>query len=316
MRLLLVFIVIAANTWLAEGPANSAPVHGWVTGPANTTLATYHVFTSPAVGESVSYHVYRPTAHQAEPERRFPVLYWLHGSGEGILGIPGLCQFFNDAINTGQIPPAMIVFPNGLTPPGMWCNSKDGLTPVESMLINDLIPHIDATERTLATRNGRILEGFSMGGYGAGRLGLKHHHLFRAISMMGAGPLQLNFLEDDPNLAPINQRVQLFEQVWGSDMDYYLLQHPWTIAQAQANNLPGDLRLRIIIGTADSLLANNRLFRDRIASIQIPHEYLEINGIGHQPLPLISSIGPSNWAFYTAVLQPLQTGVPSWELYE
>jgi S-formylglutathione hydrolase FrmB len=263
----------------------------------------------------VSYHVYRPSAHQAEPERRFPVLYWLHGSGEGILGIPGLCQFFNDAINTGQIPPAMIVFPNGLTQ-GMWCDSKDGRTPVESMFISDLIPHIDATERTLATRNGRILEGFSMGGYGAGRLGLKHHHLFRAVSMMGAGPLQLNFLEDDPNLAPINQRVQLFEQVWGSDMDYYLLQHPWTIAQTQTNNLPGDLRLRIIIGTADSLLANNRLFRDHLVSLQIPHEYMELNGIGHQPLPTVTSIGPSNWAFYTAVLQPLESGVSYWDMYD
>ena len=309
MRLLLLFSALLlpwtllANGWVLTGPIAPDPVDGWVTEPANTTLATRHLFTSAAVGGPVSYHVYLPAAHQAEPERRFPVLYWLHGSGEGILGVPAFCQFYHNAITAGLMPPVIIVFPNGL-PTGMWCDSKNGRTPVESLVINDLIPHIDATQRTIATREGRILEGFSMGGHGAGRLGLKHSHLFRAISMMGAGPLQLDFLEDDPNLQPLEFRQRLFAEVYGNDMAYYLQQHPWTIAEAQAGSLPEDLRLRIVIGTEDTMLANNRLFRDHLTELGIPHDYIELEGVGHQPLATVQSIGPANWAFYRDVLAP------------
>lgn len=298
---LLLSSCLPGQTWLVTGPQAPEPVEGWVTEPANTALATQHILDSAAVGGPVSYHVYLPAAHAADPQRRFPVVYWLHGSGDGTLGIPALAQLFDNAMAAGAMPPAIVVFPNGL-PHGMWCDSKDGRTPVESMLIDDLIPHIDATQRTIAAREGRIIEGFSMGGYGAGRLGLKHHHLFRAISMMGAGPLQLDFLEDDPNLQPIELRERLFLQVYGGDMDYYLELHPWTIAEAEAENLPEDLRLRIAIGTLDRMLANNRLFREHLAALGIAHDYIEIEGVGHQPLATILGIGPANWAFYREVL--------------
>ena len=43
--------------------------------------------------------------------------------------------------------------------------SKGGTAPMESVLIKNLIPHIDATYRTIATRAGRAIEGHSMGGW-------------------------------------------------------------------------------------------------------------------------------------------------------
>ncbi len=43
--------------------------------------------------------------------------------------------------------------------------------PVETAFFSDLIPHIDATYRTIADRNGRLIGGYSMGGYGAIRYG-------------------------------------------------------------------------------------------------------------------------------------------------
>jgi putative tributyrin esterase len=48
-------------------------------------------------------------------------------------------------------------------------------------MINDLIPHVDATYRTIAAREGRAINGLSMGGYGALMLGLKHPEMFCAI---------------------------------------------------------------------------------------------------------------------------------------
>jgi len=272
----------------------------WVTAAAVTTRAEYRIFLSKAAGRPVSYHVYLPPAYATEPARRFPVLYWLHGSGAGISGVVPLCQFFGDAIDSGKIPPMIIVFPNGL-PNGMWCDSKDGATPMETILMEDLIPHVDDAFRTVAARDGRIVEGFSMGGYGAGRLGLKFADQFRAFSMFGAGPLQLDFLVEDPNLQPLPLREMLFAKVYGSDMDYYEAQTPWRLAEQQAGSLPDNLSIRMMVGDEDSMLDNNRALHAHFLALGIGHEYRELPGIGHSPLQTLQAISPSNWAFYRSL---------------
>lgn len=119
------------------------------------------------------------------------------------------------------------------------------------------------------------------------RIGLKYADLFRACSLLGAGPLQLDFLEDDPDLAPIEARRRLFEAVYGSDNDYYLAQHPRTWATARGGQLPPDHRIRIKVGAADNMLGNNRKLRDHLVSLGIAHDYLELPGVGHAALPTL-----------------------------
>jgi len=275
----------------------------WVTDAATTPRAGYQLLYSEAVGGPVSFHVYLPPPYALQPLRRFPVLYWLHGSGPGVLGIPALTQYFHDAIQARHIPPMIVVFPNGL-PDGMWCDSKDGARPVETMVIEELIPHIDRRYRTLADRSGRIVEGFSMGGYGAARFGLKHHRLFGAFSMMGAGPLQLDFLEDNPLLVPIEQRREIFATVYGSDMDYFEAQSPWRLAEMNATSLPPDLAIRQIVGQRDAMLPHNRLLHQRLVELGIAHEYTELEGIGHNAMDVLNALGAANFEFYNRVLRP------------
>ena len=272
----------------------------WVTAEAVTSLASRHLFRSALIGRPVSFHAMMPPSYDTETARRYPVLYWLHGSDGGTAGIASLSQFFRDAMVNGQMPHAIVVMANGL-PNSMWCDSKNGTSPVESIFIGELIPHVDRTFRTMASRAGRVVEGFSMGGHGAGRFGLKYADVFRACSLLGAGPLQLDFLEDDPDLAPIESRRRLFEAVYHSDNDYYLAQHPQTWATARAGQLPPDHRIRIKVGTADSLLANNRKLRDHLVSAGIAHDYLELPGVGHDALPTLSG-GANQWQFYREVL--------------
>ena len=50
--------------------------------------------------------------------------------------------------------------------------------PVETAFTQDLIQHVDSTYRTLASRDGRVVGGYSMGGYGAIRYSLAHPDLF------------------------------------------------------------------------------------------------------------------------------------------
>ena len=60
----------------------------------------------------------------------------------------------------------IVVLPNGLKD-GWWVDMADGSQPVESVILKDLIPHVDATYRTISDRRGRAVEGFSMGAGGA-----------------------------------------------------------------------------------------------------------------------------------------------------
>ena len=152
---------------------------------AGSASAVPHLQQRAAKGKSATISTL-PAAYDREPQRRFPVVYWLHGSGGGLSGIPPLAAHFDAAIEAGKTPPFLVVFVNGLIN-GMYVDWRDGSVPLETVIIKELVPHIDATFRTIATREGRMLDGFSLGGYGAARLGFKHPELFRAVSMLVRG---------------------------------------------------------------------------------------------------------------------------------
>ena len=118
----------------------AATAHGqWTTEPVSAPRVQYQTFASSAAGTTVSFHVYLPQAYDQQPNARFPVLYWLHGSGNPIAGIPWLSNFFATAMGQGRIPPMLVVFPNGMNY-SMWCDSKDGDVPMERVVLDDLIP--------------------------------------------------------------------------------------------------------------------------------------------------------------------------------
>ena len=276
---------------------------GWVTNPAESQLVEFRTFPSRAVGARVSYHVFLPKQYHSQPRRRFPVIYWLHGSGPGIRGIPALAQFFADAMDNEEMPPAIVVFPNGLHD-GMWVNSKDGRRPVESMVVRELLPLVDGKYRTIASRTGRIVQGFSMGGYGAGRLGLKYAEKFRALAMYGAGPLQRNFLDKDPNLKPLEIRKRIFQTTYGGDSNYFLANSPWQQAQARKTSLPPDFRVRLVVGQEDhQVLKGNVDFHDHLTSLGIGHSFQQIPGVGHNPQQLLAADRHELMEFYRDVLQ-------------
>jgi enterochelin esterase-like enzyme len=282
--------------WLACAASALAQ---WTTPPSAAPGVSYHTFWSPAAQATVSFHVYLPPAYQAEPSQRFPVLYWLHGSGNGVQGIPFISNWFATAMAEGHIPPMLVVLPNGMAS-SMWCDSLSGVVPMESVVIDDLIPHVDATFRTIAARHGRIVEGFSMGGSGAGRLGLRHADLFAGVSMLGAGPMQLDFMQapNDTSVPPA-QRAAIYQAVWGSSPDYYLAQHPWTILTQHAQtHISLGTEIRIGVGELDAMLPPNLDFHQHLLDLNVPHQLVVVPGVGHDPAQTLQGLGQSGWEFY------------------
>ena len=271
----------------------------WTTPPVSAPGVVYRTFWSASAEATVSYHVCLPTAYASDPAARYPVIYWLHGSGSPVAGIAPVSSWFRSATAQGRIPPVIVVFANGMGA-SMWCDSKDGRVPMESVVIDDLIPEVDASFRTIASRRGRVVEGFSMGGAGSGRLGIRRPDLFAGISLLGAGPMQLDFMDaPDGTDVPPRKRAALYEAVWGSDPAYYLDQHPWTIAERRAAaHAAACTEIRIGVGALDAMLAPNVDFDAHLTALGLPHVFTVVPGVGHDPLLTLQGLGDAGWGFY------------------
>jgi enterochelin esterase-like enzyme len=267
----------------------------WVTPRVEGSGLSFHTFRSPAAGAEVSFHIYAPPAYAADPDRRFPVVYWLHGSGGGVSGISRLSSLVDEAVATGRVQPFLLVFVNGLRM-GMYVDWANGRAPLETVIVQELRPHVDANWRTIATREGRLLDGFSMGGYGAGRFGFRYPELFRSVSMMGAGPMQ-ETLERTPRASRV-QAEDLLRDVYGGGQDRFRAVSPRRYAEQNAATLARDSRLRLVIGDRDETLENNRDFHEHLTRLGIPHDWIVLPGVGHDPMGVLTALGDRHWAFY------------------
>ena len=126
----------------------------------------------------VPYRVVLPADYRTS-NRRYPVLYLLAGGGHDqdawLTYDPADPKLLQTLANRGVI--IVSVF-TGIT---FHTNWRDGTGNYESMFVNQVIPAVDRTYRTIARRGGRAIAGFSMGGYGALALAAHHPDLFAAI---------------------------------------------------------------------------------------------------------------------------------------
>ena len=293
-----------ALSWLAlsacasAGPADQTLP--WVTTEVQAPRVIYRTFDSKAVGAKVSYHAYLPPGHD-QPDGRWPVLYWLHGTDGGVSGIRPLARLFGEAMEAGQMPPMVVVFVNGL-PRRLWADAKDGSSPVETVFIQEVIPDVDRSFRTIASRQGRLLEGFSMGGYGAARIGFRHPHLFAGISILAGGPFDLELRGPRAQRSP-QIRQQLLRQVCSDDWDCFRALSPLTVVEVAAPVLRAQPPVvRQAVGMLDDTRDLNREFHERMAALGIAHDYVELPGTGHDAQALLRGLLARGNGFYRRAL--------------
>lgn len=137
-----------------------------------------------------SIPVYLPPAYDAEPSRRFPVIYVLTGfTGRGRMLLndgpwsPSLDDRMNALIASGRAGEAILVMPDCYTRYGgsQYINSS-ATGRYEDHLISELVTHVDRTYRTIADRDHRGVVGKSSGGYGALVLAMRHPDVFGAMA--------------------------------------------------------------------------------------------------------------------------------------
>lgn len=282
---------------IPQTPMRSA----WVTRAVEVPRVERRTFESAAAKTTVSYHIFKPETYDTDKERRFPVLYWLHGTGGGLAGIAPLSAFFERAMRDGKIPPMLIVFPNGLAK-SMWCDSKDGAVPMETVMVKELVPHIDAAFRTYAHSHGRIIEGFSMGGYGAARLGFTYPEVFGAVSILAGGPLDLDF-QGPRAVANTDEREEILRNVCGGELEYFKARSPITVVRQNAGAIRGKSLVRQAVGSRDFTAELNRSYSMLLHQLNIKHDFTVVGGVGHDTMALLQGLGDKNWQFYRDALE-------------
>lgn len=149
--------------------------------PALAGVVVTREFRSAALERSWTYAVYLPTGYEAS-NLRYPVLFLLHGNAGNLYQWvnQGRIQQTADAlIASGDIPPAVIVMPDAGT--SWFVDRKEKM---ETAVITELIPDVEKSFRVLKSREGRLVGGRSMGGYGAMRFALKYPEMFAAAAVL------------------------------------------------------------------------------------------------------------------------------------
>ena len=248
-------------------------------------------FLGPVTQRTVSFNIYLPEGY-ATSTRRYPVIYHLHGLG-GNQGGPQntlVPASFEAAMAQGVIGPVIVVFPHGYTD-AWWADSFDGAKPAEIDVVQQVIPYVDQQFRTIATRDARIIEGFSMGGFGATKFYSKYPDLFAAcVEYDGALVTWANMLAYHPQLAA---------SIFGGSEAYFNQYSPWSWTETNAPTLRARGPIRMVVG---ALQPGNRSFRDHLLGLQIPVDYVETS-CGHEIGCLLNAQGLASAAFIAARLQ-------------
>ncbi|KRA58326.1 esterase [Caulobacter sp. Root655] len=128
-----------------------------------------------------------PPGYKSHPDRRYPVVYALHGYSIGAeqwIGEIHVPQTIEGAFARGAAE-MIVVLPDSKTVHnGSMYSSSQTTGDFETFIAKDLVGYIDGHYRTLPRRESRGLVGHSMGGYGASRIGMRHADVFGALYMM------------------------------------------------------------------------------------------------------------------------------------
>jgi len=155
-------------------------------------------YDSAVTGTSRKASVYLPAGYSAQ--RRYPVLYLLHGLAGNHLEWPGYVRagpILDNVIAAGKAVPMIVVMPNGRALPDdrPWPEERKfepghvaGFANFERDLLDYLVPAIDRAYPTVPERGARAIAGLSMGGGQALNFGLGHPQTFSWVGGFSAAP--------------------------------------------------------------------------------------------------------------------------------
>lgn len=175
------------------------------------------LFPSKSTNTSRRAFVYTPPEYEKDLSKRYPVLYLQHGWGEDETGWSnqGLVHLIMDnLLAEGKIKPFLIVMTYGMTNEIQFGGLRNfDIRPFQTVLVDELIPYIDANFRTLSDQPHRAMAGLSMGGMETKTITLNNLDTFSHIGLFSGGTISASEISD---MEAFKQKVRLVFVTCGS----------------------------------------------------------------------------------------------------
>ena len=265
-----------------------------------------------ALGVAKTVRIYLPPSYDADPQRRFPVAYYLHGwtGNERNWTVAGRLDTVADSLAALGRPEMIVVMPDGDDSWYTTWNTLENLAACrrdtvrteasasycvawphyDDYIVNNLVSHVDSRYRTHADREHRGIAGLSMGGYGAVTLALNNPSVFSAAASH-SGVLAPAFVPEDTSGLTLDGATRMtrlrasYGAIWpsmalafGKDTTGWWARDPARIVRRmrrQGRELPS---LYMDIGLRDRFLGQNRLLHAELDRLRVAHVYRELPG--------------------------------------
>ena len=219
-----------------EVPANDGEFYALKNVPHGQLRQVF--YPSKSASTNLRCFVYTPPGYEKDVSKRYPVLYLQHGGGEDETGwgSQGFTPFIMDnLIAEGKSKPFIIVMANSYVPGANFGFAATNQppptnTPYSStiggpggrnynpaafarVLVEDLIPYVDANFRTLTDQAHRAMAGLSMGGMQTRSITLANLDKFSHIGVFSGGSIAVTNIAD---LTAFKEKVKLVFVSYGS----------------------------------------------------------------------------------------------------
>src|SRR5690606_35080079 len=158
------------------------------------------LFPSSSTNTSRRAFVYTPPGYSKESSKRYPVLYLQHGWGEDetAWSNQGHANLIMDnLIAEKKIKPFIIVMTYGMTNEIKFGGLRNfDITPFQTVLVDELIPYIDAKFRTIADQPHRAMAGLSMGGMETRTITMNKPEVFSHYGLLSGGVYKPEDIKD------------------------------------------------------------------------------------------------------------------------
>jgi S-formylglutathione hydrolase len=154
--------------------------------------------------------VYLPPSYNSAGNRRYPVLYLLHGFTDDLDKWWGVKPHFvnvpevADKVLAAGVKEMILVMPNAFTRyQGSLYSNSVTTGDWEDYVAKELVEYVDSHYRTIADPSGRGLAGHSMGGYGTIRIGMKHPGVYSSPYLLSPCCMMVGSIHSNPRVEAI-----------------------------------------------------------------------------------------------------------------
>lgn len=266
--LLAIGFVCSSHIAFAEPPQVkwNAPPAEWVWNVTDEIPGFVHgTVHSKSMDRDIGYNIFLPASYTKDTAKHYPVVYYLHGASGTEQSAYELGDVVSKLSSEGKIGETIYVFPNG----GHFSKYRDWKNDnvkAETWIIKELTPFIDSNYRTIATREGRALCGWSMGGDASLRFAFKYPEMFCAAGTMSAA---IDWGADD----------------YGDDSIAHY-------SHANADKVRDKTGIFMVVGEDDRLFQNHEKLIPQLKELNIPFDFKSSPGVGHDLGKMKDQYGP------------------------